>query len=58
VEQHVAVAMANQLLIVRHIDAAQPQRSARFRAMTVLSKTNPQLGRDDVSRWGGPLVNC
>jgi hypothetical protein len=33
--------VADQLPIVRHIDAADPQRPARLRAMTVLTESDP-----------------
>ena len=43
------VAVTDQLPIVRHVDAAQPQRPARLRAMTVFTESDPQLARDGVS---------
>ena len=49
VEQHVAVAVADQLPIVRHVDATDPQRPARLRAMTILTESDPQLARNLVS---------
>jgi hypothetical protein len=42
-QQHVGVAMADELPIVRHVDAADPQRPAGLRAMTILPESNPQL---------------
>ena len=40
-EQHVGVAVADEVPIVRHVDAAQPQRSAGRGAVGVLSKSDP-----------------
>ena len=39
------VAVADQLPVVRHVDAAQPQRPARLRAMAILTESDPQLAR-------------
>ena len=62
-QQHVGVAVADELPVVRHIDAAQPQRPARLRAMTVFAESNPQLARGCVSSncarfaWLSNVVN-
>ena len=49
VQQHVGVAVADKLPVVRHVDAAQPQRPARRRAVRVFANSNPQVARERVS---------
>jgi hypothetical protein len=46
VQQHIGVAMAVKVLIVRHVDTPQPQRPTRHGAMTVFAESDPELARD------------
>ena len=57
-QQHVGVAVADELPVVRHVDAAQPQRPARRGAVRVFADADPQVARGAVSVRGGKLVNC
>jgi hypothetical protein len=50
VQQNVGIAMADKLPVVRHVDAAQSQRSARRGAMRVFANADSQI-RSGVS-WG------
>ena len=45
-QQHVGVAVADKLPVVRHIDSAQPQRPAGRGAVRVFAKSDPQIARD------------
>jgi hypothetical protein len=42
VQQRVGIAVADELVVVRHVDAAQTQRPAWFRAMAVFTNSDPQ----------------
>jgi hypothetical protein len=56
-QQHVGIAVADELSVVRHVDAPKSQRSARRCAVRVFSNSNPQVARDAISGAGGKLVN-
>jgi hypothetical protein len=49
-QQHVGVAVSDKLSVVRHVDAAEPERPARRGAMRVLANSNPQVTRGGVSK--------
>lgn len=52
VEQHIGIAVADELPIVRHIDASESQRTARRCAVRVFPNSNPQVARGPISsRW-------
>jgi hypothetical protein len=52
-QQHVGIAVADQVVIVRHVDATDAQRAARLGAMRILTQSNPQI----LAR-GGFSVTC
>jgi hypothetical protein len=59
VQQHIGVAVPDKLSVVRHVDAADPQRPTRRRAMRVLANTDPQVARKMVShRDDGANLNA
>ncbi len=49
VQQHVGVTVPNELPVVRHLDAAEPQRSARLEAVRVFADSDAK-----ASRWDPP----
>ena len=49
-QQHVGIAVADQLQVTGHVDAAQPQRPARLAAMRVFADPDPQIARGDISQ--------
>jgi hypothetical protein len=55
-QQDVGVAVADQMLVVRDLDAAQPQRPAAGEPMGVVSDTDSKTWRDSTpfsdSRYG------
>ena len=50
VQQDVGVAVAEQMAVVRHVDAAQPQRSAGGGAVRVFAESDAEVGHGGRAR--------
>jgi hypothetical protein len=54
VQQHVGIAMADQLAVVRNIDPPQPQWTSRPQPMRIVPDSDASDRRGLVSRPGRP----
>ena len=56
-QQHVGVAVADRLPVVRDVDAAQPQRPARREPMRVVSDSDAEVCRGTSLRERQPATD-
>jgi hypothetical protein len=52
-EQHIGIAVADCPLVMRDLDAAQPQWPARSEAMAIFSNSDPSWQRGHLSLGAG-----
>jgi hypothetical protein len=50
-QQHIGIAVTDKLSVMRHIDAAQPQRPTGLGTVRVFANSNPQIARGANSQF-------